>query len=175
MVDMKDDVYLLCEPGHIRYVNVGGAAKGCGISKILTQLCLNEAKVHNVGNSKNKAIRRINALKKAGGIKSWVKSSCEKIVALKVVPVPEIAALSYLKSAVGQGYEQMFVLLTTTNAELYGNAAFPKNGACSTEDLMETYDANGNMSDGDEVVSVYGGVWFFCFPKTSGEKSCTIL
>ena len=156
MVDMESDVHLICKPGCIHEVKAGGLAQGCGISKLLIQLCLNEANIHQVNHDRNQAMNILRADDLAT-TKSWVKSNCEKIVYISNLPKFYVGSL-YLKSAISSNYDSAFIKLSDSRI-------YPPEGATCTEELLNRYNGNGGMESNGNTVNVYQKPWFVCYPK----------
>ena len=112
------DAYITCISGLVSMVSVSDDARQCGIGTILTQLCLNEQKIHNVANNlENRALMKIKGFAKShdpamvNQVDNWVNTKCEKIVYLNMVARPPSAAKVYFKSALETGFTEMFIAL----------------------------------------------------------------
>ena len=156
MVDMESDVHLICKPGYIHEVKAEGLAQGCGISKLLIQLCLNEANIHQVNHDRNQAMNILRADDLAH-TKTWVKSNCENIACFSDFPKFYMGSL-YLKSAISSNYDSAFIKLSDSSI-------YPPEGPTCTEELLERYNGNGEMEHNGNTVNVYRVPWFVCYPK----------
>ena len=179
----KENVYLDCHPGKLQYVYIApdSGARGCGISKILTRLCMNEEGIHNVQNS-NEAMKTILHVIHYGypelqNVKNWVESECEKIFHWTMVAEDgngnDRAGL-YFKSSEASGFTKMFIVNTRDETYL----TYPEDGPCCIDEVEQQYDGQGWAwkNNKHDKVRVYGAEWFFCFPKPkSNTPCCTIL
>ena len=112
MVSADSEAYITCLAGKVSMLKVSEDAQECGIATILTQLCLNEKKIHNVaGDFGNRALMRIkdfsnsHELTMSQKIENWVENKCEKILYLRMIAMsergdkPALAAHVYFKAA----------------------------------------------------------------------------
>ena len=189
MVGHESEVSIDCEPGFVSHLEAKGRAEGCGIGKMLMNLCFNENKIHNVANKEeNKAIAMLDELKdemdrwcklnptlcneeQAGKVQKWANNQCSKLLYLGMSSKPKSKAHVYFNSAIASGFDYMFIDL---NNEMF----YPKTGPCSVKTLKERYNDDGDMVDGDDRVKAHGQIWFFCQPKTPpapSKSKCIIL
>ena len=166
MVGKERDVYLTCKPGYF-HVNVKGPTKGCGISQILIQLCLNEPNIHEVQYNGNQAVKIIETddFGSFFDLKLMVNGLCKKIVFTRNLVKPLNMASLYLKAAILGKFNFAFIKLLNLNT-------FPSSGFIPTELLLEKYDGMGGMVNNDKTVNVEGTQWFFCRPCKANK--CTI-
>jgi len=177
MVGHANDVYLNCYPGKVEFVKVQfPKAQGCGISKILTRLCLNEKKIHTVQErGKNMAMLKLQGFPWWDKTPSWVTTHCKKIVYLQMVATPANRANLYFMTAKASKFTKMFITQVYRD-EIYHKRIYPEQGPCCISELQNQYDDNGNMVKDGKVVNVFNSLWFFCFPKrNTPEPCCTIL
>ena len=148
MVGEESDVYLACRPGNY-HVNVQGPASGCGISKILIQLCLNEPKIHEVKYIGNQAMNFLGP--------DWVTAHCKKIVYVDNFKKPLNLVALYLEATILSKFK-------LTMMKLPNSKMFPSNGAIKTKDLLKRYYGIGGMVKHNKVIKGWGRQWFFCYP-----------
>ena len=164
-----------CQPGYIEHVDVEMIARGCGIAKILTRLCMGEDRIHKTTNNENGAMANLQN-PRFSKIKECVKSTCAKIITLEMSAKDsgEDRASVFFKSSIASGFTNMFIMSGTVE----NPSNYPEEGSCSVEELQLRYDGNGYMLKDDNRVKVTGGdtSWYFCFPKLGpSTKCCTIM
>ena len=145
-------------------MNVEGKEQGCGIAQILIQLCLNEAKIHEVTYSGNQALELLQAYYAPNEYAVEVeraKAFCKKLVAVENLVKPLYLAFLYLDGAILSGFSRTFIMLS--NDEVYPSSGFTPGGP--TSDLYESYNGDGGMYEKGEVINVHDTNWFFCFPS----------
>ena len=156
-----DSIELSCKPGKIHEVKFKGQAEiwsqGCNIPVILIQLCLNEAKIHQVKYPDNLTMRSLRAHDK---IRRWALSKCKKIVMLDDLSKKRMGTI-YLRGAILSNFDKGFILLST--------GTYPPEGHACTKDLLGRY-GNGDMATEEndktiKVVDVWNAPWFFCRSK----------
>ena len=165
LVEPKLDVYIDCYPGKIEFLYTIGKAEGCGIGKILTKLCLNEERIHNVENNKeNKAskdlgtAKLINKTPEFQDLYKWVNSQCSKLVFL-IMQAKRGGGFIYFNSAEESKYSQMFIM--NVNDVIY-----PKSGTSSVAELKKKYTTEGVIVDNGVKINVFDMNWYFCLPKS---------
>ena len=176
VVKYEKQAFINCASGFIHYVQAAEDTTECGIGTILTNLCFNEDKIHNVANNKeNDAINSIHKWVKECEkketckgtdhqeelvkLEKWVNSECSRLINLKNSADPKTRAFMYFKSAMETGYNKMFI--KKNHDDMY-----PKDDCRSVEILKGRYNGKGEMVEGDIKVDVYEKFWFFCKPKT---------
>ena len=169
--------HLDCRPGTIDAINIR-LAQQCGIGTILTGLCMNEDKIHDV-KAKNPNHLGVQALgRKNRKTKAWIKSHCSKFVMMEVNTPTVLNAFDpalFFELAKRNGFTIMVVKIENgkENEEMY-----PKAGPCSTEEFAENFKSNDrglHMNfDGPSVwVTGPSTQWYFCFPKKNiVPKTC---
>ena len=171
------EVFIECFPSYVPHLKAKGKAEGCGIGKMLMQLCFNENNIHDVqNNDKNRALAMIDRLKDmmedkelADKVQKWAETKCSKLLFLDMESSPKSKAHVYFNSAIASGFDYMFIDID--NEEFY-----PKTGPCPVKTLKERYNDEGYMVNGDEKVKAWEQQWFFCHPKTpSTSRKCAIL
>ena len=192
MINPSAEAFINCDDGFVSYIKTQGIAENCGIGKILTQLCMNEEKIHNIaGNDKNGALAKLrdyiqeckerekcrnrqDLVKKLKNLKKWSKSHCSKLIYLEMQAEPYEKAHLYFKSSIASGFTDMFMVSKWLTGDFVN--FYPKEGPCPVEMLHEKYSNDGTMIDEDETTFVVGMRWFFCFPKqTTNLPKCTVL
>jgi len=179
VVKYEKKAFINCASGFIHYVQAAEDTEGCGIGTILTNLCFNEDKIHNVANNKeNDAINSIHKWVKECEkkesckgtdhqeelvkLEKWVNSECSRLINLYNKADPKNRAFMYFKSAMETGYNKMFI--KKNHDDMY-----PKDDCRSVEVLKDRYNGNGEMVEGDIKVNVDEKYWFFCEPTTQPE------
>ena len=149
VVGYEKIAYIECFAGFIQQLKTKGKTEGCGIGKILMQLCLNEKDIHDVkkNNQDNLAVRKIwnwaeecketptctlQNQERLSKIEKWVAAECSKLVYLHMIADPKSGAYVYFNSGMESGYTQMLVKISHEEA-------YPKDGFCSVKTLKEQY------------------------------------
>ena len=171
--EFKNEAYLVCLPGNIDFM-VTGNLEGCGIGKMLTKLCINEEKIHNVEMNKDiQAIkdiqRKLDELsdankKELAKLEKWANKECSRIVYLYMNADPKDNAYVYFNSFLESGWSHMSIV-DKDNGDIY-----PKFCFGSVQELKIRYD-DGYMVHGEEKINVLGSAWIFCLPKAPTTQS----
>ena len=177
VIKYEKDAYIDCDSGFIHYVTAKGDTNQCGIGTILTSLCFNEEKKHNVkDNKENEAMKSIDNWvekckkdekckgqehqEKLETLKKWSSTECSKLISLYNTADPKNRAFLYFKSALETGYDKMFI--KKDHIDMY-----PEDDCRSVEILKERFNGNGEMIEGNKKVDVTEKYWFFCKPYQS--------
>ena len=160
------NVIIECWPGKIDFLFTKGKAEGCGIGKILMNLCLNEESIHNVQNNEdNKASKKLESAKilnetpEFEELYEWVNSQCSKLVFLLMI-AKNGGGFVYFNSAEESKYSQMFIMDGS-------DVVYPKSGSSSVVELKKKYTIEGNIVENGVKIKILNKNWFFCLPKNS--------
>ena len=180
------DIYLDCHPGFVDKPVVqecfwrdcrgdanGKDARGCGIGRIMINLCMLEKKIHNTKFNRNKNIA-LKSLKPKWNTMNWMKSQCSKVLMLE--PITYISSTwknleQFLESAARLGFKVM--VIKVPEAPKVPESLYPNAGPCRTRELAANYKSGRMNIDGGNgvVVTGDGNEWFFCVPtKKRGQK-----
>ena len=174
-VDGYATAHIECYPGHVTQLKSRGKTEQCGIGKILMQLCLIEIDIHNVHYERNYVLGEISTFealcksdeackgtpqeKVISELYDWASDRCLSMISLVMLAEPPSGAHVYFNSAFESGYTEMFIqILNNGHPQIY-----PKTGHGLVNEIRKQYN-DGQMKD--EAVTVQGGCWFFCKPKT---------
>ena len=169
-----------CIPGFVKYVEVAGppkimmpgkiwkglSARECGLSTVMTELCLIDPKLTRMYNFKkqNKALEE---LRDHPATLEHVTTYCRSLMAMQMSAKPRKGAHGYFSAARRTGYRRLLIL---ANKEFY---------YFWTEDAQKLYDDSGNIGvpevcccnngeDWDRAGSCNHGcdaaekIWWFC-------------
>ena len=150
--------YIKCKPGWIVMLNVFQASIGpqplnsrdCGIGTVLSELCLIDPDLNNMGNQ-NRAQRRLSDY---AHMQELVTGSCVRLIGLTMATNPPSGANVYFSAAIRMGYGKMIV---ESNQE---------HNIYETEIARANYDSNTGIIQPCCGVGypchAYFHSWFFC-------------
>ena len=192
-----DKVYLDYDPGDLKmlWIDETSGARSCGIGKILTRLCMEEEKTHDVGFNnfaldylRTQKMRGHPRYSEIGAVISWMQSKCKKVICLSMEARESMSqrdsdrAIVYFKAAKLSGFTQMIVVNDVFRDKTY--VTYPEDGPCSIEEIQKKYKDGWAQKfighhlghDLHQKVDLFGRKWFFCYPKGWLDiLGCTIL
>ena len=164
--------YGWCTKGWVKKIEVNAEpinARECGISTILTQLCMVDPEIGDIGEG-NEAL---DLLKSYKAEKSAFLTTCLYTVGLKMAANPKTGAYAYFSAALKTGYTKMQI----QHKKGWGQWTFyPNRGDSEIQGFRDTkiwqagYDANTlNINDPEAPGGIYrlteNDNWLFCKPK----------
>ena len=180
--------YAQCNPGWINYVWVNDGdpddgrplqmgkpvdARRCGISTLLTSLCLMDPTIYQPNNRDNQAIRYIkeNDEQTKNNRMNDVETHCRNaFVALHMTSNPKAGAYGYLKAAIKENYNMMMIQARKSKM---GKAVSSRFYYYNTETVLDNYDTQKGLVLPCEC-DAFGGIqqnqrckgddgyWYFC-------------
>ena len=103
--------YATCKPGWIDYVWVSTGARKCGISTVLSELCLLDPELNSV-NDKNQAIKEISTFEKNEEVEKVIKEIIDNynaFIGLEMKAEPLDGAHAYFSAAIRMRYTKMII------------------------------------------------------------------
>ena len=100
-----------CSPGWINSVDVEPFARGCGISTILTELCMIDPDINRLDQAENSIPNKaLSMLINYPVDASYVKHYCKKFIGMIMVAKQASGPHAYFNAALRQGYDRMLIL-----------------------------------------------------------------
>ena len=169
--------FACCEPGWIAdvWVNDGSgkesptliAARRCGISTVLTQLCLMDPKLNGMKDGHDsEAYNMLDYYKVDEGYITNIKEDCTQFVGLDMQADPKAAAIGYFSAAIRENYEKMMVQERPQRRPENTQNKRQTFSFYVVQDAKDNYDPNtGNIGPcgcNDYVCKANNAIWFFC-------------
>ena len=107
-------------------------AEGCGIGTILTQLSMNEDKIHETKNIENVAMDNFKEVS-FHAVKKWAKASCSKLIVSEMQKIKGSAEM-YFNTAKSSGFSILFIKRETNDVGVCFHRRhlyFARNGLCA--------------------------------------------
>ena len=150
--------YATCLPGWIDLVRIDNLARGCGISTVLSELCMIDPQIYSIDNE-NEAIENVENSEgeQANFIAHHLRNRCSHLIGLVMVADPLTGAYAYFSGAIRLKYEYMVV-------HLYDR----KRRECTHQFLSfnvktaQTLYKEDTGKIGDIDGSGYEAKWYFC-------------
>ena len=141
-----------CTPGSIDVVYVNPIARNCGISKVLSTLCMFDPHVHRV-NRKNKVYRRLQLFY----TNVAQLYNCDMLVGLQNTATPFTGGFAYLSAAQLSGLQY----LTVQRYDSEKNECTGEFLDYGVNHAKNVFDRNTGLI-GNEPGSGYNSMWYFC-------------
>jgi hypothetical protein len=149
--------YSRCSKGYIDYVRVNDGtanageinARDCGISTVLTALCMVDPQLNIMSRSKiDRKFRDNNRISKA------IKKGCSKFVGLRMQADPLTGAFAYLSAATTYGYNKMWIKKDDDKTFIL----------METDKVWSCYDSKTGRIGGERGEGIEGldKEWWFC-------------
>ena len=149
--------YADCVRGFIEQIWVNDKpdnARGCGISTILTRLCMVDQKLTASWPTQNKGLERI----WDKNVRQRVLQSCKNFIALKMSAKPLTGAYAYFSAAKKSGFTIFMI------QDVAGNKKYVK---LNIEDAEKSYNAkDGTIKLKQRTIKGKTQFWYFCKPKS---------
>lgn len=166
--------YIECKEGYISYVYVTWDedtidARGCGISTILTTLCMIDPTLNLLPESKIKE-QFIHKYSNDPTIANSVRKGCKRFIGLTMAADPLTGAYAYFNAALDNNKIKYNKMLFKNNLGKYKWIKTEKAKECYDEKTGKIGDTEGKRKQ-----------WWFCeeikgkLPKLPDIKGCTII
>ena len=162
-----------CKIGWIEHVFVEPRARNCGVSTVLTELCMIDPELS--GNSQdsenlvyeniNRGLERNDEMAQA---EEYLRSNCNSLMGLLMIANPLSGAFGYFNAAKRRNYHLMVVQFYDSGLEKCGRK-FKFYEVKRAENLYNENTGRIEDDEGDPVGSGYEAKWYFC--KLSGSNS----
>ena len=151
--------YATCKPGWIDYVWVNSAARKCGISTVLTEICFMDPELNAINNN-NFAIKEINTFEKnieVQRVMKYIQDNCMTLIGLEMKADPLAGAFAYFSAAIQLKYTKIIIQLYDSKLKCCGKSFrtydvhTAKLKYCSYTGKIDDIDGSG-----------YKAKWYFC-------------
>ena len=155
-----------CSPGWINTVDVEPFARGCGISTILTELCLIDPAVNALHPSAENSVsnRALSMIINYPVDANYVKYYCKAFMGMIMTSRPVSGAHGYFNAALRQGYKRMLILSRYQLHYLWVQDA--KRLYQSEPSLCKGWIGNENEGcphcNNGGAIEAWNHEWFFC-------------
>ena len=153
-----------CSPGWIGSVDVEPFARGCGISTVLTELCMIDPAINRLEHAKNSVSNKaLSMLVNYPVDASYVKYYCKKFIGMIMTARQASGPHAYFNAALRHGYNRMLIL---SGYQLHYLWVQDAKRLYQSDPNSQWYGWIGNECQGcphcGNCIETFKKEWFFC-------------